>query len=105
MTFGGGGGLTVSHALAAGPAGDWYIGGSFENTVDFAPGPAVASLTGRGVDGFFARIPALGDLVWVKSFGGSWYDRVARMASTPDGAIYVFAEYSKTINVPVLPPV
>lgn len=104
VTFGGSG-TAVAYTVAPAPDGSWYIGGSFEGTVDFAPGAASTTLTANGSDGFFARMTALGELVWVKSFGSASSDRVARMAVAPDGGLYVFSEYSIAANFTSAPPV
>jgi hypothetical protein len=35
---------------------NFYVGGSFENTVDFDPGPGMANLTAIGIDGFILKL-------------------------------------------------
>lgn len=48
------------------------IGGFFNNTVDFDPGPGVYNLTSTNhFQGFVSKLNSNGDLLWVKQFGNS----------------------------------
>jgi len=53
-------------------AGDIYVTGYFEGTVDFNPGPATANLTSQFVvTAFVLKLDTNGDFLWVRQFGGS----------------------------------
>lgn len=48
------------------------IGGVFNNTVDFDPGPGLYNLTSTNhFQGFVSKLNSNGDLLWVKQFGNS----------------------------------
>jgi hypothetical protein len=81
-------GTTTGHylppAIAVDSAGNVFLGGAFENTLDFggssAPLDAVSYL-----DGFAAKISPTGDAVWAVRFGYSDGAAVLSIAMTPDG--------------------
>ncbi len=53
-------------------AGNIIIGGTFNNTVDFDPGPGVFNLTSPGhIKSFLVKLSNNGDLVWARIFGYS----------------------------------
>ena len=55
--------------------GNIYIAGSFNNFVDFDPGPGTALLNGAGNgDIFFGKYDASGNYVWAKQIGGKGAD-------------------------------
>jgi len=52
-----------------------YLTGHFEGTVDFAPGPAVASKTSAGGrDIYFVKLNAAGNLSWAQALGSTGFD-------------------------------
>jgi hypothetical protein len=68
----GGSGYDESFAVTTDAAGNVYTAGYFQGTVDFDPGPGVASLTATGLyDGYLAKYTSSGDLVWVKHLSSS----------------------------------
>ena len=57
-----------------------YVAGSFMNTVDFQPGVGVFEKTSNGSrDVFVQKLDNEGDLIWVKTFGGSGWDQLKDM--------------------------
>jgi hypothetical protein len=57
-----------------------YVAGSFMNTVDFQPGIGVSEKTSNGSrDVFVQKLNNEGDLIWVKTFGGSGWDQLKDM--------------------------
>src|SRR5438045_1885736 len=61
-------GFDTAAAVAADAAGNVYVSGTFNATVDFDPGPGTATLTAAGAantsDAFLAKYTAAGALVW-----------------------------------------
>jgi|GEM_PF-3627393 len=81
--------------------GSLYICGQFELTVDFDPGPGVASLTavGNGQDIFIAKYDTAGNYLWAHSFGtGFFYDHATRLASDPFGNVYMTGFFGSTVD-------
>ena len=52
-------------------SGDLFIGGSFQSSLDFDPGPDSTIITSVGnLDAFIAKFDTAGNFIWVKSYGG-----------------------------------
>ncbi len=68
----GGSAIDLSTALVAGPSGEVYLTGVFQETCDFNPGEEVTALTAVGPEGdtYVAKYDADGELIWVKKFSG-----------------------------------
>jgi gliding motility-associated-like protein len=66
-------GLT-DRLLAVDPAGDVYLTGSYQGTIDFDPGPGIFNLTSGGGGAsreiFISKFNTSGNLVWAKQLGG-----------------------------------
>ena len=80
--------------VAVDSAGDEYLFGEFNSTVDFDPGPGVTSLTSAGGgDAFILKLDTDGTLVWVAAAGGLTRDGVGAtggpdIAVDPAGNVY-----------------
>jgi hypothetical protein len=86
-------------AVATDSAGNVYVSGTFEGTVDFNPGPRTFNLTSAGMsDVFVAKYTALGALVWARSMGGSDVDNAFGMAVDRAGNVYTTGEFSGTAD-------
>lgn len=71
LSLGNATGMTTAFGVAADAAGNSYITGSFQGTVDFDPGAGVHELTARGSsDIYVAKYAADNSLVWVQRMGG-----------------------------------
>ncbi len=73
------GGNTTSidegNGIATSTNGDIYVIGNFQGTVDFDPNSSVANITSNGAYDFFVqKLNSSGNLIWVKSIGGSGPD-------------------------------
>lgn len=67
----------VAYSLAVDSAGDVYVGGSFQGSVDFGGGNKLASST----DMFVLKLSgATGATLWAKVFGGIYADEVRSVA-------------------------
>lgn len=54
--------------------GDFYIAGTFDDTVDFDPGPGVTNLISNNIsyqDGFIARYDSSMNLIWINYYAGN----------------------------------
>jgi DNA primase len=69
-TFGGIG-YDIGNSVTVDDEGNVYTTGSFNDTVDFDPGPDVMKLNpGRGSAIFIQKLDANGNFLWAKSIGG-----------------------------------
>jgi hypothetical protein len=91
-TFGNEGGTLV----AALPAGESLVVGTFEGSLDIAG----QSLKSQGYDDVFVmRLTALGDPVWAKGFGSiEVSDLLFGAAVSSDGTVAIGGAYGKSIN-------
>lgn len=81
----GGTGPQSAADLALDNAGNIYITGNFNNTIDMDPGPGVVNITSLGSqDIFIAKYDPSGNHVWSKRFGSIYHE--ASSAITVDAA-------------------
>ena len=90
-----GGGRIVTDDL-----GNIYVTGYFENTVNFSTDTNITvDRTSQGMaDVFIQKIDPQGNLLWVKSIGGSSFDYGLDIAIDPDGYIYIAGLYNGTVD-------
>src|SRR5215203_5318763 len=81
-------------------AGNVYVCGFFEGTVDFDPGPGMRNLTSAGgSDGFFAKYDCSGNFVFAKALGGSSEnDIVYSLALDNLGNIYLTGSFGDVVD-------
>ncbi|AXY74816.1 hypothetical protein D3H65_12850 [Paraflavitalea soli] len=85
----------AGNALALDAAGNVYLGGQFNGTVDFDPGAGVEELTSAGtLDGFIAKYDASGNYINAISFGGTLNEMVQRLKLDGKGIIYASGQFS-----------
>lgn len=75
-------------------AGNVYVAGAFEGSVDFNPGPGVANLTSAGgVDGCWVKYDVGGNYIQAGRMGGSvgnsWGDVGRKLSVDPQGSVYI----------------
>lgn len=86
------GNMTVPRNMVVDPAGNVYITGNFSATVDFDPGPAVASLTctGTGYAAFLVKLNSNGHFMWANNLAQSEYGNIGySIAVAASGNVYV----------------
>jgi len=71
--------------------GNLYITGSFNNTVDFDPGPNNLTLTptGGSSDTYILKLDAGGNLTWVKQVGGNYRETPRDIQVDASGNVYI----------------
>ena len=81
-------------------AGNVYIGGWFEGTVDFDPGPGTYNLTSLGGEDIcVSKLDSSGDFVWAKSMGGTYeWDRGYGIAVDSAGNVYTAGQFGETVD-------
>ncbi|MCA6362494.1 MAG: T9SS type A sorting domain-containing protein [Bacteroidetes bacterium] len=91
--------LESAMSVCPGSNGQSVIAGSFENTVDFDPGPAVNALTAAGSsDAFVVVLNSMGNFVWAKTFGGSGFDQVNAVRSDAQGQIVAAGQFEDSVD-------
>ncbi|HZV68551.1 MAG TPA: exo-alpha-sialidase [Saprospiraceae bacterium] len=87
----------VAYDIIADSAGNVYVTGSFENTMDFDPGPGVVDLVSAGSsDIFIAKYDSTGQLQWAKRAGGPEDDVSYSIKLDNDGHVYATGYFKNT---------
>ena len=88
------------YELVTSPAGDIYVSGFFNGTVDFDPSVNVSNLVSNGGSGdvFLAKYNTGNSLEWAISFGGSGYDASHSLDLDSDGNIYLTGRFEGTVD-------
>lgn len=86
-------------SMAVGLQGDIFLAGHFEGIVDFDPSGTTQhhSATG-GSDLFFARYDAGGQLLWINSVGGFFFEEVRGMAVDRLNNVYITGRFGETLD-------
>jgi len=102
----GGNGTDQGNAIALDHAGNVYITGQFEDTVDFDPGTGVTNMISAGfTDIFITKLDTAGNLVWAKQMGGPGTDGANGISIDASGNVYttgvfsIIADFDPGVNV------
>jgi cold shock CspA family protein len=80
--------------------GNIYTAGYFEGTADLDPGAGITNLTSLGTsDVFVHKMDASGNLLWVKSFGGTVGEFPGSISIDGLGNVYLSGDFSGTIDL------
>jgi len=80
-------------------AGNVYVAGAFEGTVDFDPGPGTFNLTSAGAtDIFILKLDAGGNLLWAMNLGGTGLDVANAIKVDVNGDIYATGYFQNTVD-------
>lgn len=91
----GGAGEDVAYDVELDGAGNSYITGAFQQTVDFDPGPDTLELTAVGdYDIFVAKIDPQGQLVWARQIGSPANDHGFGLCLDAGGNLWVTGQFS-----------
>jgi hypothetical protein len=91
------GGLGADHVadVQVDAAGNVFVVGEFSNSLTF---DGTTLLSAGSVDGFVARLDALGALVWMVKVGGPGTDRAITLDVDANGNVAVAGEFTATAN-------
>lgn len=95
----GGTGDDEATGVAVDGSGNVYAVGSFQNTVDFDPGPKTLNKTSAGSsDIFVTKLTSSGDLAWVRIFGSSSHDHGYGLVVDATGNTSVTGTFRLTVD-------
>ena len=87
-------------AVVLDAAGNIYIAGNFNNTVDFDPSVGATSLTAYGEsDAFILKLDNTGSFVWVRQIGGVEHDYAHTISIDNSGGLYIGGEFRVTADL------
>ncbi len=88
------------NSIVVDAAGNVYITGAFEGTIDFDPGSGIYNLTSAGyTDIFICKLNSSGNFVWAKQFAGAnYYDSGYSIAVDASGNVYTTGRFTGTID-------
>ena len=79
--------------------GNVYVGGKFEETVDFDPGPGINNKTSAGSsDAFVLKLTTDGEFDWFVQFGGSSWEWLYTIALDPNDNIFASGMFAGTVD-------
>ena len=85
--------------VAADPAGNVFVTGYFQNTLDFSPGVGSNTAVSNGSnDLFIARYDNAGNYVWGKGIGSSGSDLGMALTLDDSNKVYVTGRFDGTVN-------
>ena len=97
-TFGGGA-IDASTATAVDTAGNVYVCGYFNGTVDFDSSSGVDIHTSAGaIDSFLVKYAADGSFQWANTWGGTEDDKALSLALDTAGNIYIGGSFRGTVD-------
>jgi hypothetical protein len=85
----------VGNAIALDAQGNIFIGGGFNGTVDFDPGPGIQTLSGNqgNLDFFVAKYGPGGELIFAKADGNTNADFITGLDVDVNGNVYATGEF------------
>jgi len=87
-------GTDIGEDIAVDPAGNIYVTGAFHGNVDFDPGPGQQMGYSEGAsDIFLGKYDTMGDLQWVRTWGGHYDDGGRSVAVDTSFGVYVTGYY------------
>ncbi len=90
----GGGHFDTGSDIAVDNAGNVYAHGSYRETVDFDPGPAVLNMTSSGLnDAYIWKLSTTGNLIWAKSIGGTDNDFGESIVVDDNGNAHITGQF------------
>ena len=92
------GGSAKGQGVAVDPFGSIHVAGTFQETLDFDPGPGVDSLTSvGGGDAFVAGLDPSGNLIYALQAGQTSFNAALGVAVNASGTVAITGSYSGSI--------
>lgn len=80
--------------------GNVFLSGTFQDTIDFDPGPGTVWLSSTGAyDLFLAKFNGQGNLIWVKAFAGTSTDGPVGLVVDNNGSPILLGQFQQTLDV------
>lgn len=80
----------IAWGITSDNTGNIYVTGHFQGTVDFDPGVTENFVTGAGAqDIFILKLNADGEFIWVKTIGGSDFEKAFKIKVDASNNIYI----------------
>jgi hypothetical protein len=99
LTYPGFGSVTGISNVTTDAAGNAYIIGSFQGTVDINPGAATLNITAAGSsDIFIEKLSSTGAFLWVKTIGGTGLDSPSYIQLDSLGNIFITGSFQNTVD-------
>lgn len=99
LTYPGFGSVTGISNVTTDAAGNSYIIGSFQGTVDINPGTATLNTTAAGSsDIFIEKLSSTGAFLWVKTIGGTGLDSPSYIHLDSLGNIFITGSFQNTVD-------
>lgn len=88
------------YAIATDGAGNVYVTGIFERTVDFDPGPGTVEMSSfnNSRDVFVCKFNAGGNLLWARQLGGTQWDEGRGIEVDGSGNVYITGFFEGTAD-------
>jgi hypothetical protein len=95
----GGPGADFGNSVAVDGSGHEYVLGTYQDSVDFNPGPGVALYTSHGRDDvYLSKFDRGGNLVWVRTWGETYWDQGNSVTVDSSGNVYTVGVYMETLD-------
>lgn len=90
----------IAYSIKLDVAGNIFIGGDFNGTVDFDPGFGTYNLTAAGgpYDAFVAKLDAFGNFTWAKQISGTAMEHVYSTSIQGLNNIYITGYFTGTVD-------
>lgn len=99
LTYPGFGSVTGISNVTTDAAGNAYIIGTFQGTVDINPGTATLNITASGSsDIFIEKLSSSGAFLWVKTIGGTGLDSPGYIQLDSLGNIFITGSFQNTVD-------